>query len=260
MPLPAALATFAASNPELWGILKSLGVRGLSALAGYGFGKLVGSPEEEAMKQNLSMIGRLQPEYLNLLQKQMAGQPTAASAAIRGQVAQTSRAGQQSLAASSRRMGQGGTEVARANQARFLAAMAGEEQRQLGEMQLAAQQQVGALTGEARQVQSALAAQESQELQQLAGYIAQGVFDDEIRRYLQQIVDAYTKQGAATALSEPLLSEWGQSYTPQIPMTLQGRGPRPFIPPEEKYPQSARVTPRMQAASLTYGGIIRGVK
>ena len=143
MALPAVLAGFAASHPELWGMIQSLGIRGATALIGQGVGKLIGSPEEARMKQSLEALSRLQPQYLQLLEKQMAGQPTAASEAIRGQVAQTSRAGQQSLATSARRQGQGGSEVARANQSRFLAAMAQMEGQQLGQAQMGANNKSG---------------------------------------------------------------------------------------------------------------------
>lgn len=249
MPVPAAIASWAAANPQLAGMLLQGGIY----LGGRAVSSLIGSPEEEQFKQSLAAMSRLQPQYLDLLQKQMAGQPTAASEAIRGQVAQTSRAGQQALATSARRTGQGGTEVARANQARFLAAMAQMEGQQLGRAQLEAQKQVGGLTSESTKYQALLAAQESQEIQEIVQAIMKGAFDKETQDLLQEIANVWNKQtpaytGAPAPEEAPGFNPFTQTFTegevygPPAPTASGAPAPHTPAAPPTVTPGSARAT------------------
>ena len=197
----AAMQAVPAVGSALLGnpIVQGIGARLLAALGGKVFGGLMGSPEDEAFKQQLAQLQQMQPDYLNLLRQQAAGQPTAVTRAITGQVEGISRGEQQALATLAGRLGQGGTAVARAQQARALAAKNQALTQLLGQAQMSAQQQIGALTGQATQFQGVLAQQESQDLQALTGFIAAGAFDQEIKDKLQMLVDAVGNIGAGEA-------------------------------------------------------------
>jgi hypothetical protein len=211
LALPAGIALQAAPSvgASLLGnpLVQGIGARLLAALGGKALGGIVGSPQDTAFQQQLNQIQALQPDYLNLLRQQAAGQPTAVTRAITEQVRQQGRGQQQALATSAGRLGQGGTAVARAQQARQLAAENQALTQLLGQAQQQAQQQIGALTGQATQQQALLAQQEAQDISELAGFITSGIFDQEIKDKLQMLVDAVQDLGVAENVAGEVVAQ-----------------------------------------------------
>lgn len=225
--------------------LKDLAAKGLMYLGGKAIGGMLGSPENKRYQDQLTMVNRLQPNYMQLLQKQMQGQPTAATEAIRRQVRQEGRGAQQALATSASRMGQGGTEVARAQQARIAAAESQQLMQELGKAQQSAMQQVGALTEGARREQALLAQQEASDISELTRYLMMGLGDLETKKLMNEILrelqlsmynPSQEKLGAGFRPQD--IAEFGRQLTTTNPWEGIVRQQRqPITPsPSEKYP------------------------
>jgi len=137
----AAPATGGASllaSPIIRMILGQVGGNFLSDLLGGGQTRFEG-----ATQQSLAARGQLIGE----LQKQSAGQPSAASRGSDLQIQQAQNRLQQSYGASAQRDGIAGTTVARAQQGRAQAAGLQAQTIARGNLQLSAQQQLGELVG-----------------------------------------------------------------------------------------------------------------
>lgn len=244
--------------------LKDLAARGLMYLGGRAIGGALGSPEQKRYQEQLAMVSRLQPDYLALLRKQMQGQPTAATEAIRRQVRQEGRAAQQALATSASRAGQGGAEVARAQQARLAAAETQQLMQELGRAQREAMAQVGQLTGAARREQALLAQQEASDISEIARFLMMGLGDAETRELMNEILreirlrrynPGYEQLGPGfrpedvAALGQQLnlpVDEWVGIQRPASGRLPPGRA----LSQSEKYPLSVKVTPRLSSGSL----------
>ena len=221
--------------------LKELAAGGLMYLGGRAVGGLLGSPEQQRYQQQLAMVNRLTPDYVSLLQRQMKGQPTVATEAIRRQVQQEGRGAQQALATSAARMGQGGTEVARAQQARLAAAETQQLMQELGRAQLEAMSQAGALTGGARREQALLAQQEASDIQEIARFMMMRLGDMETRQLMNDILRSMYREriGANIGFRPADIAEFGREIaTPINPWEGVIRPkltPRPLITPESKW-------------------------
>lgn len=190
--LGGALGTIA-GNPLLGAILAQAGSVALGNLFASE------SPYEQATQQNLSVGQAL----IQQLQRQAAGQPTAATRAQQQQLQQQAKRMQQSYAASAQRAGIGGTTPARAQQGRLQSAMLESMGGIMGQAQQSAQQQLLGVYGQGLQAQAQLEAQENAAKQQfmsslgsLMSWYRQNKSDaqaQEFMNYYKRILDLQTR-------------------------------------------------------------------